>query len=88
MQAQADPRTAALVDSLQLTGSGKTVALSFSVPAEILEMIPKAADSAGWASPLTRARVAAPEKGRLSNRRLNFSCSTGRCESPAFWMPG
>ena len=43
MQAQADPRTAGLVDSLHLTGSGKTVALSFSVPAEILEMIPKAA---------------------------------------------
>ncbi len=42
MQAQADPRTAALVESLQLTGDGKTVALSFTVPAEILEMIPKA----------------------------------------------
>src|SRR6476661_1974439 len=43
MQAQADPRTAALVESLQLTGTGKTVALSFTVPAEILQMIPKAA---------------------------------------------
>ena len=42
MQAQADPRTAGLIDSLHLTGSGKTVALSFSVPAEILDMIPKA----------------------------------------------
>jgi hypothetical protein len=42
MQAQADPKTQALVESLQLTGTGKTVALSFSVPAEILEMIPKA----------------------------------------------
>ena len=42
MQAQADPRAAGLIDSLQLTGSGKTVALSFSVPAEILDMIPKA----------------------------------------------
>jgi hypothetical protein len=41
MQAQADPRTSGLIDSLQLSGSGKTVALSFSVPAEILEMIPK-----------------------------------------------
>lgn len=47
MQAQADPRTAGLIDSLQLTGSGKTVALSFSVPAEILEMIPKAAGAGG-----------------------------------------
>jgi hypothetical protein len=43
MQSQADPRTAGLVDSLHLSGSGKTVALSFSIPAEILEMIPKAA---------------------------------------------
>jgi hypothetical protein len=42
MQAQSDPRTSALVDSMQLTGSGKTVALSFTVPAEIIEMIPKA----------------------------------------------
>jgi len=43
MQAQADPRTAGLIESLQLTGTGKTVALSFTVPAEILQMIPKAA---------------------------------------------
>jgi hypothetical protein len=41
MQSQADPRTAGLIDSLHLSGSGKTVALSFSVPAEILDMIPK-----------------------------------------------
>lgn len=39
MQAQSDPRTASLVDSLQLTGTGKTVALSFTVPAEVIEMI-------------------------------------------------
>ena len=42
MQAQVDPRTSAMVESLQLTGSGKTVALSFTVPAEILQMLPKA----------------------------------------------
>lgn len=47
MQAQSDPRTAALVESLQLTGTGKTVALSFTVPAEILQMIPKAAVGVG-----------------------------------------
>jgi hypothetical protein len=41
MQSQADPRTAGLIDSLHLSGSGKTVALSFSVPSEILDMIPK-----------------------------------------------
>ena len=43
MQSAADPRSAALVESLQLAGTGKTVALSFTVPAEIIEMIPKAA---------------------------------------------
>ena len=45
MQAQADPRTAGLIESLQLTGTGKTVALSFTVPAEILQLIPKAAEA-------------------------------------------
>jgi hypothetical protein len=43
MQAQADPRTQTMIESLQLTGTGKTVSLSFTVPAEILQMIPKAA---------------------------------------------
>ncbi len=43
MQAQSDPKVKAMVDSLQLSGTGKTVALSFTVPAEILQMIPKAA---------------------------------------------
>jgi hypothetical protein len=47
MQAQADPRTSGLIDSLQLSGSGKSVSLSFSVPAEILEMIPKAGARGG-----------------------------------------
>jgi hypothetical protein len=42
MQASSDPRTAGLVESLQLSGTGKTVALSFTVPAEVLALIPKA----------------------------------------------
>jgi len=41
MQAGSDPRVQGLVESLQLTGSGKTVALSFTVPSEVLQMIPK-----------------------------------------------
>lgn len=42
MQAQADPKVSAMVNSLQLSGTGKTVTLSFSVPSEILElMVPK-----------------------------------------------
>jgi hypothetical protein len=43
MQGQADPRAAAMIESLQLTGTGKTVALSFTVPPEVLQMIPKGA---------------------------------------------
>lgn len=42
MQAQSDPKAKLLVDSLQMTGTGKTVALSFTVPSELLELIPKA----------------------------------------------
>ena len=41
MQAQADPKAAALVESLQLTGTGKTVQLSFTVPAELLQLLPR-----------------------------------------------
>ena len=36
-----DPKATALMNSLQLTGSGKTVALQFAVPSELLEMIPQ-----------------------------------------------
>jgi hypothetical protein len=36
-----DPKATALLNSLQLTGSGKTVALSFAVPSEVLDMIPQ-----------------------------------------------
>jgi hypothetical protein len=35
-----DPKATALLNSLQLSGSGKTVRLSFAVPSEILDMIP------------------------------------------------
>jgi hypothetical protein len=41
MQAQADPKVASLLSSLQLSGSGRTVALSFAIPAEIFDLIPK-----------------------------------------------
>jgi hypothetical protein len=43
MQALSDPRAKMLLDSLQLSGTGKTVSLSFTVPAELLEMLPKVA---------------------------------------------
>ncbi len=45
MQGGSDPRAAALVQSLQLSGTGKTVVLSFAVPAEVLDLIAKAARS-------------------------------------------
>ena len=35
-----DPKAMALINSMQLSGSGKTVKLSFSVPSELLDMIP------------------------------------------------
>jgi hypothetical protein len=44
MQSQSDPKIAALTQSLELTGSGKTVSLSFTLPPELFElMAPRAA---------------------------------------------
>ena len=43
LQASADPRSEAVVNSLQLTGTGKTVALQFAVPAEVLQLLPEMA---------------------------------------------
>ena len=37
---QNDPKATALMNSLQLTGSGRTVKLSFAVPSEVLDLIP------------------------------------------------
>jgi hypothetical protein len=42
-----DPKATALMNSLQLSGTGKTVKLSFSVPSELLEMIPIKKGEAG-----------------------------------------
>jgi hypothetical protein len=39
LQSQGDPRIAAIANSMQLEGSGKTVQLSFSVPAEVIELV-------------------------------------------------
>lgn len=41
LQAQNDPKAAAVMQTLQLTGSGKTVALSFTIPSEFIDMLPK-----------------------------------------------
>lgn len=51
-----DPKATALMNSLQLSGSGKTVKLSFSVPSELLDMIPvkKAVEGGGDHSDLRR----------------------------------
>jgi hypothetical protein len=44
MQSQSDPKLAALAQTLQMSGEGTTVALSFTLPAEILQMaMPKPA---------------------------------------------
>ena len=43
MQGQNDPKLSAVAQSLQLTGEGTTVALSFTLPAELLQLVaPKA----------------------------------------------
>jgi hypothetical protein len=44
MQGQNDPKVAAMLQSLQLSGTGKTVSLSFSVPSEIFQMLPHRTD--------------------------------------------
>lgn len=41
LQAQNDPRAAAVMQTLQLSGTGKTVALSFTIPSEVIDMLPK-----------------------------------------------
>lgn len=43
LQGGSDPRAAALVQSLQLGGTGTSVVLSFSVPAEVIDLLGKAA---------------------------------------------
>ena len=42
MQAGSDPKVAALLQTLQLSGTGTTVQVSFTVPAEVFEMLAKA----------------------------------------------
>ena len=42
MVAKSDPKAAALISSLQLGGTGKTVSVSFQVPGELLALIPQA----------------------------------------------
>jgi hypothetical protein len=46
LQAGEKPEMQALVSSLQVTGSGKTVALSFTLPAEVIETLGAAAEAA------------------------------------------
>ncbi len=43
MVAKSDPTAGALIKSLQMSGTGKTVALSFAIPAEVLALIPQLA---------------------------------------------
>jgi hypothetical protein len=46
-----DPKATALLNSLELSGTGKTVKLSFSVPSEVLDMIPMKGVQDGGAHP-------------------------------------
>lgn len=42
-----DPKAVALMNSLQLSGSGRTVALSFAVPTELLDMVQQGINKGG-----------------------------------------
>lgn len=46
LMTEQDPRMAALFDSLQIVGSGRSVSLTFTVPAELLDAISAAASGA------------------------------------------
>ena len=47
IQSRTIPKATALLNSLQLSGTGKTVALSFAIPSEMFDMIPKGPGAAG-----------------------------------------
>jgi hypothetical protein len=60
LQSQSDPKIAAMLQSLQLSGTGKTVALSFTVPAEIFDMIQKAHGAGGFGAHAPHVEAPAP----------------------------
>jgi hypothetical protein len=47
LQAQNDPRLNAVAQSIELSGTGKTISLSFTVPAELLDLAMSHAQAAG-----------------------------------------
>jgi hypothetical protein len=60
-----DPKALALLNSMQLSGSGRTVRLSFAVPSEVLDMIPiKAMHDGQHADTLKELHSRAPEAPR------------------------
>jgi hypothetical protein len=59
---QSDPKATALLNSLQLSGTGKTVTLSFAVPSEVLDMFPlKSIHHVGEPNVLRQLNAVAPE---------------------------
>jgi hypothetical protein len=60
MQSQSNPQVAAMLQSLQLSGTGKTVSLSFAVPSEIFDLIPKASKPGGAGAEIDRSLKPAP----------------------------
>jgi len=56
-----DPKAMAMINSLQLSGSGKTVALSFAVPSEVLDMIPQNIKGAAHQLPKELHELRAPK---------------------------
>ena len=69
---QNDPKATAIMNSLQLSGSGQTVKLSFSVPSEVLDMLPIKKDMEGGHHLRRADRICTRHPMRRSHRRLRF----------------
>lgn len=62
LQGGSDPRAAAMVNSLQLSGTGRTVVLSFAVPAEVVDLLAGAAKEHRQGRPPQPPRPPKPPK--------------------------
>lgn len=62
LQGGSDPRAAAMVNSLQLSGTGKTVTLSFAVPAEVVDLLAGAAKEHRHSRPPEPPKAPVPPK--------------------------
>ena len=66
LQADSKPEVQAMLQSLALGGTGRTVALSFTVPAEVFDIIGAREQSGTAQRPLTSPFVSSSEASRLT----------------------